>query len=246
MTSDTENPDFQAHDALFHAYQAKGGMLSYSEWMHAKAAKAVANGRVHATLGLNLKRDPDWFAAGRANFEQLLEHHPFPRTARLCDYGCGSLRVAKHFIERQDAGTFIGMDPTSEFIDLARPHLTELIALKAPLLGSVAELTNPAIKANIDVLYTVSVLRHVPPAERPTFFNTIARIAHAKGAVIILDAHLTKAATRFAKSGWSSTIDDLQQALPAFDLIRDCPKASRGDTRDYGTKRHDLVFRRTG
>jgi len=217
MTANVQ-PEFD--EEAFEAWLAKHPGGVYSQFSAAKVQSALRKGRAHPTLGSRLETPGDWWEAGKPIFEKLLDLNPVPEAAKVCDYGCGSLRVGAHFIKRQEPGCFIGLDVTQDFIAYGRELVgQELVDSKRPRLGAISEMIDEAAAFDVDLLYSTHVAIHVHPHEKAAYFENIKRIAHKPGGVIIFDALIVKEPIRFRRSGWGWPIDFYLSSMRPLRLI---------------------------
>lgn len=240
-----ETGDFSDFDQMYEAWRAAtGSNATFSEWAHIRALEGLRKGQQHATLGCNLAPDRDWFSHGREEFEQIIRLCPISPEEAVCDYGCGSLRIGKHFIERQSAGNYVGIDPNIGLIELGASKLSALIARKSPVLGAPQDTVEKAISAKAKITFSMSVMRHVHPDEHDRFFSTLLDISQHPGAFLLLDAHVADEPTRFARSGWAWPKDYYSRRLSELRLSKCEPERDSEDVRARGTRRHIFLFQR--
>jgi SAM-dependent methyltransferase len=213
----------------------------YSQFSAAKVAYSIRKGRPHPTLGPRLQREGDWWDAGKPIFNEILDFYPIAETAKVCDYGCGSLRISGHFIKRQPRDCFFGLDVTEDFIAYGRELIgPELIKEKRPQLGAISKKIDEAVAYNADVLYSTHVAIHVHPDEKRGYIDNIKRIAHRPGATIVFDALIAKQPVRFRNSGWGWPIGFYLEAMEPLRLIG---IAYRREREDVGQE-YFLAFQR--
>jgi SAM-dependent methyltransferase len=183
-------------------------------------AYSLRKGRAHPTLGLNLQAEGDWWDAGKPIFNRVLDLHPITEAAKVCEYGCGSLRVGAHFIERQSRDCFFGLDVTEDFIAYGRELIgPTLLEDKRPRLGTISKKIDEAVAFDVDMLYSTHVAIHVHPDEKQTYIDNIKRIAHKPGSTIIFDALIVRQHVRFRNSGWGWPMDFYLKAMEPFQLV---------------------------
>lgn len=211
--------EVEKFDAAFEKWRQQNPEGSFSQFSAEKVSAALDRGVPHATLGLNLKNG-SWEDHGLpvANTIESLTRQVTGRwdtSLKVCDYGCGSLRVGRHFIQRQEPGCYAGIDVTEDFIDRARPLLAEEIAAKQPVVGTIAGRIDEVEGMGIDVLFSHNVYCHIHPDEVDTYFDNIKRIVHKPGSVAIIQALCSQTPLRHQKSGWAWPLDFvLSKMLP--------------------------------
>ncbi len=217
------------HDQ-FTAWRAKNSEGSYSQFSVEKIAASIAEGRPHPTLGPNLSTSNDWRSAGIPIFNQVMEMSQIPADAKVCEYGCGSMRIGVHFIERQPPGHYCGLDVTEDFIDYGRRLIGQnLLHAKRPLLGSIADNIDQAVQFDSQILFSTHVAIHVHPGEKMQFFRNIKKIAHSSGSTIIFDALISPQPVRFRNSGWGWPIGFYLENMQPFKLVSIIYRRDRDD-----------------
>jgi ubiquinone/menaquinone biosynthesis C-methylase UbiE len=122
---------------------------------------------------------------------------------RVLDIGCGSGVVTRAIGKRvSPGGAVVGLDPSSELLDVARAHAAEagLGGLVDFQTGDCRNLAFP--EASFDVVVAATVLTHVPEAGKA--LPEMVRVARAGGRVGVFDfdgdglliAHPDRAITR--------------------------------------------------
>jgi hypothetical protein len=96
----------------------------------------------------------------------------------LVDYGCGSLRIGRHFIEFLGPGNYCGLDVTDRFYSEGLESLDAILRTeKTPRLATI----EPSILGQFrrsppDFIISFSVLPHVPPQEIDGYLKTITSL----------------------------------------------------------------------
>ena len=217
-------------DEAFGNWLQKHPGRPYSEFSAQKVASGLRKGTPHPTLGRNLTAGGEWWDAGRPVFEELLALHNTPEDAKVCEYGCGSLRVGAHFIRRQPARSYFGLDVTGDFIKHHQIDET-LWNEKQPETGRIADQIGDAEAFGADLLFATHVAIHVHPEEKQAFFENIKKIISRPGGLIIFDALIAKEPVRFRNSGWGWPIGFYLAGMQPFKLIH---MQYRRDREDVG------------
>ena len=198
-------------DKGFEDYKRSNPGATFAQFYVDKALRTINAGDAHSTLGTRLydKRpesqgESDFREAGRAAFaryRKLLKMNP---QHKLVDYGCGSLRLGIHFIEYLEAGNYMGLDVTRDFIDIGVSAAKDLVARKYPELDAISP-ASLAMAAAFEADFVVSnaVSYHVHPDETDDYFANLARICAKPGARLMFDAKLADEPVRFRERGWA-------------------------------------------
>lgn len=188
---------------------------SYADFYAHVIAARLARGGSHRTLGprdywtelLPLgagSRDPsDFRARGKEYFDWFLSRN-LRRDMMCIDYGCGSLRVGQHFIEYLDTGGYLGLDIIDRFYRDGMSMMEGRVVLRHQprFLIIDAETLMRAREARPDLIFSTSVLQHVPPDEVAVFFANIIGLMH-KDSVAIIHFRAAMTTARIAASTWT-------------------------------------------
>jgi hypothetical protein len=201
---------------------------SFADYYSENIAEKLDRGVAHTTLGkrdrpkvpvapgADLVERPHW-DRGFEPFQFLLGLGLQP-AHRCVDYGCGSLRIGMHLLDYLDAGNYWGVDVTDRFykdgLDLLKP---DTLAAKAPRLDVIAPASLAAVKQwRPDVVFSFSVLLHVPPAELQDYLAKVAGLlATGARAVVVFDA--SGKDMRLSAKSWSYSRETLRGALRKID-----------------------------
>jgi hypothetical protein len=139
-------------------------------------------------------------------------------TQRCLDYGCGSLRIGMHFIDYLEPGNYWGVDVTDRFYEDGRALLNpEFTRDKAPRFGVISDATLEAVRHwKPDIVFSVSVLMHVPPAEVDRYFQRILGMLNGGAKAIILFDR-TARNKRIAPLAWGYTECFLRERILHLD-----------------------------
>lgn len=140
-----------------------------------QAERRLDSGEVHVTLGAKSVLSPRFLESGRAQLD-LLVRGGLGRGERVIEYGCGSLRVGRHLIEYLDPERYVGLDLTERFW---REGLTTIdagvLAEKRPRFAVIGPATlEREAQRPPDVVVSIGVVIHVPPAELDDYFRSLA------------------------------------------------------------------------
>jgi hypothetical protein len=201
---------------------------SFADYYSESIAGKLDRGVAHTTLG---KRDrpkvpvaPGAELVERPHWDRGVEPFQFLRSLglrpehRCVDYGCGSLRVGMHLIDYLDAGNYWGVDVTDRFyrdgLELLQP---EAVPAKAPRFDVISRESLARIGAwRPDIVFSFSVLLHVPPSELPDYLaKVVGLLAKDSRAIIVFDA--TARDIRFSAKSWGHSRDRLRAELRKID-----------------------------
>ena len=116
--------DFEFQDRAYYAQKKKDPSTSYAAFMMERVAGAVAKGAGHNSLGSNIVRPngETGRVLGRRGKQSPPAHEvvDLKGTERVCDYGCGSLRIGAHFIKRLPPAHFYGVDVVDTFFEIGK------------------------------------------------------------------------------------------------------------------------------
>ncbi len=212
-------------NARWQAWQKENPGRSFADYYAQQISSSLAAGQPHRTLGMadysdsslisgRGKYSTDRFASrGFSKFAALRDWNLRPEE-RVIDYGCGSLRVGQHLIRYLDRGNYTGLDVTDAFyrdgLRMLEPGLAEA---KAPTLAVIDDLLLRRLAMNPpDVVLSVAVVMHVPPAELETFFSRLLSLVGPHTRVMV---HLDVAdqEMRTAPKSWAYTAERYRQLI---------------------------------
>lgn len=112
-----------------------------------------------------------------------------PGSVRALDVGCGAGLMERYL----DAlGSLTGVDPSEQMIEAARkdnPRVDYRVADGTSL---------PFEDGSFDLAFTVCVLHHVPPEQRPAFVAELARVTRPRGVAVVMEHNPFNPLTRLA------------------------------------------------
>jgi SAM-dependent methyltransferase len=209
----------ETYDAALQAWQIENPGKKFSHFSAAWVKKSLSKGVKHTTLGTKLIGEADWWKNGHPFYRKIIDMVDLPMNAKVCDYGCGSLRVGVHFIKRQHANCYFGLDVTDDFIKQGKAKARDIISKKRARTGTIEEKLTDAIKFSPDFLFTANVACHVHPDEVDEFYSNIRRIVHKNGGLVFLHCHISDEMFRYQRSGWSWPLDFYDKKMSNFELI---------------------------
>jgi SAM-dependent methyltransferase len=202
-------------------FKAERPDSTFTRFFWERELAKVRRGESHASLGSSLSRAPSWARGGEALFGAYRDILGLTSTARVMDYGCGSLRLGFHLIRFLDPHCYFGLDLLEELIEIGKQLAGRpLLELKAPVLAVLNERTL-AQGRNFDAEFVIStaVAYHIPPEETASFFANLAMLAHARGARVMFDAKLASKPLRYTDSGWAWPLRFYQEAMAPLQFV---------------------------
>lgn len=214
------------NDADADASRRANPHTGYSAYFMERVAKRIADGAGHNSLGANLVRDGesrgDFREAGRAKAKRFMQLLDISDSARVVEYGCGSLRVGVHFIEKLGPACFFGLDVTDSLYRLGIDLVgTPVIERKKPILRTITpESVSEAAAFQPTAVYSSAVCTHVHPDEAAFYFGSLQAICRANSARLVFDAAVSKEHLRYANRGWAWPEDWYARQLPQLNQRR--------------------------
>ena len=198
---------------------------TFKEFYAESVTAALAGTKQHASLGPVLKTGRSETAL--RTFNELVAQGISPADT-LVDYGCGTLRVGRPFIEFLEPDRYIGMDIDQRILDAGRGNLpAELIESKRPLLEVISpESLNRVAAKRPKWIFSKGVLQHVPPDELNEFFENLAHLVRA-GATAFVFARCAEESTPLSAKSWLHDLDQLQAAATRHGMALDRPARRR-------------------
>jgi SAM-dependent methyltransferase len=231
-------------DAGFARWKAQNPTGRFSDYATMALNRQIERGVDHATLGSRLKSGNDWRTDGLDNFRLITERIAPGPAAKICDYGCGTLRVGVHVIERQDRGCYFGMD-VSDYLLAEGLRLVgnDLLDEKRPVIGTIDATLATAIAAGVDLVFSFNVASHIHPDEQRDYTGNLLALCHRPGARLLLNVVTHAVPVRFQPSGWAWTLDHYRDWLSPLALV-DTFSYGRTDKDGIAIDGHLLTFER--
>jgi len=206
MSSASGTDKWKADDD-FEEYKKAHPGADYSKFYTTRTAAMVRTGKQHNSLGNNIVTDgvSDFWETGAKQAQRLMRLGDVQPSYRVVEYGCGSLRMAGHFMKLLEPGNFFGLDVIADFYEQGRANVgTELLEKARPRLAVISEESVAEAAAfQADFVFAHSVVIHVHPDILPKMFQNMARIASKPGARLAFNAMLHEPPVRYANLGWA-------------------------------------------
>lgn len=210
-------------------------------------------GKVHRTLGQASwskshlragtgERAAAFAAEGVPQFERLWAMRPEGDGA-VVDYGCGSLRIGQHFIRRLGPGKYWGLDVTDRFYNDGLRLLPEtLVAERAPHLAVIGEAAlATAAAARPSFIFSISVMKHVPPDELEAYWRNVLSLA-GTGSLVVIDGNLAHRAMRTGGKNWAYPEDRLRHILATLRPMAPLRVERLGKDMAFAGEAYDRAF----
>ncbi|HEX4861285.1 MAG TPA: hypothetical protein VFV07_08615, partial [Rhizomicrobium sp.] len=129
---------FARREARYRKFREKNPDATFSRYLMEQQLKNLSAGP--GALKVALAGSEDFWSSGEAKARKLMAAAAVEPRHRVIEYGCGSLRIAAHFIRHLAPGNFFGLDVVSGFYEAGRAAMGEaLIAQKTPHLAVIDE-----------------------------------------------------------------------------------------------------------
>jgi SAM-dependent methyltransferase len=117
-----------------------------------------------------------------------------PRELAFLDFGCGPGETER-FLEGQ-VGSLVGVDTSAAMVDHAREQ-NPWATYHAIEAGD----KTPMADGSVDVCFAICVLHHVPPPQRPSVMQEMARVTRPGGLIALFEHNPLNPVTRHAVAG---------------------------------------------
>ena len=235
-------------DARYAVWRLRHPHAEFSSYYAAVMCAALDRGRGHVHLGrrqwvksvLTSSKGKDWttddFAGRGRDIYERLSSHISSAASTVVDYGCGSLRVGQHFIRGLDTGRYWGLDVTDRFYNdglalLGGPTVEE----KQPHTAVIDDAALAAARAaGPDLVYSIAVLRFVPPNELSTYWCRLLSLMAAH-TVAVVEFQMAPRDMRILGKDWAYSEARIRAAiasvLPGADIrIEELPREGKPST----------------
>lgn len=235
-------------DVRYALWRLRNPDAEFSSYYTAVMCSALDRGRGHVHLGrrqwvksvLSSSKGKEWtpddFAErGREIYQRLAGYMTTPPRT-VVDYGCGSLRVGQHFIRRLDSGHFWGLDVTDRFYNDGLALLEAgTVADKKPHVAVIDDEALAAARAaRPDLVYSIAVLRFVPPNELETYWYRLLSLMAVR-TVTVVEFQMAPSDMRVLGKDWAYSEAHIREViatvLPGASVrIEVLPREGKPDT----------------
>ncbi len=165
---------------------------------------------------------------------------------RVVEYGCGSLRIAGHFIKLLDAGSFFGLDVIADFYEMGIDNIGKaLVEEKKPRLAVISDETvAEAAEFQPDFVFAHAVVLHVHPEIVTQLFRNLSAIASKPGSVLAFNVMLHDPHVRYNALGWAWPEQFYCDQLPGFEIVNIKRGAKLQDKAGYDVRGAMFTVRR--
>lgn len=146
-------------------------------------------------LGVGLETGAEYLGFGLLIKDAILQQTGLPSTGSVLDIGCGSGRIARHFVDyTRSPGRYVGMDIQRPFIDWCTEHLSQVNerlefyhqdvyngAYNPEGKVKTSEYRFPFEDASFDAIILYSVFTHLLPQDAQNYLQEIARLLKPGG-----------------------------------------------------------------
>ena len=235
-------------DQAFEIHRKTHPDADHSVFWTNRAAEKIREGGPHNSLGNNIVTNgiSDFWQTGARQAQRLLKIGSVVPSHRVVEYGCGSLRVAGHFIKLLDAGNFFGLDVIPDFYEMGVDNIGQaLIEEKRPRMAVISsESVAEASAFQPDFVFAHAVIIHVHPDFVTELFQNLSAIASKPGAVLAFNVMLHDPPVRYNELGWAWPERFYSEQLPGFEVVDINRSPKLLDKGGYGIRGAMLTFRR--
>lgn len=177
---------FLKHKLQYLKWRVKNLDKSFADYYVYQVNSTLKKDKVHPTLGKNIKNESKFYRTAEIEKKILIQAGLKP-THRIVDYGCGSLRIGEALIPYLNKGNYIGLDKEETFFNEGKKRLPDsLLKEKAPIFKTISDNNLKIIQEmGIDMVFSGSVLYHVPKKELKNYLENIISLTKPGGKIII-------------------------------------------------------------
>jgi hypothetical protein len=214
------------NDLTFRFWQLAHRGGSFADYYVWRISRKLDRNRPHKTLGRRVFRPGGAVACGalhdRDSFARtgLRPFHWVAHVAGLtegdvvADFGCGSLRLGQHFMQRVAPGSYWGLDVSDRFfregLDVLGP---DEVARFRPNLRVISEASlAEARAASPSLVVAVAVLKHVPQSEWDRFFDGLMNLVTERTRLVLTFDAAEKPERILGKS-WAYPIEMVEREI---------------------------------
>jgi hypothetical protein len=183
---------------------------SYYAWV---VTRKLKRGRAHPAIGPTAKA-----ARGEREMIEVLLQHGLQPHHTFADYGCGSLRLGRPFVEFLEPGKFWGLDLAQEFLDEGIRYVgSDLQQQKRPNLRVIDDAGLAAAKAaRPDFIGAWHVCGKIPDQILDSFFRKVLGMMH-EGTQVFLQFEDTGRREQLHGLAWSLPEEMMIAAVKRID-----------------------------
>lgn len=212
------NEKYSTYDQPFYDAKIRNPDLTYAKFMMRRQYDYVLNGGTHASLGENV---PDMHEKGLFNFNNYKKMVNFSETAKVAEFGCGSLRIGRFFIDYLPNGNYLGLDVEPNLIEIGKKMISDNISKKDPILLDTSESSIEfGEKFSADFVFSNSVAYHVHQDDLKEYFSNLRRLTQKSGAILIFDAKISDQAVRYNSGGWAWPLELYERLLSPLKFVK--------------------------
>jgi Methyltransferase domain len=211
---------FAKRETRYRKFKEKNPDVAFSRYLMERQLRNLSSGS--GALKVAFASSEEFWSSGRGKAEKLMAAAAIEPHHKVIEYGCGSLRIAAHFIRRLAPGNFLGLDVVSGFYEAGKAAIGEtLITEKTPRFAVIDEAALAEAEAfAADFVYSNVVCVHVHPSEIKTYFDNLARLTRKPGARLIFNAELYGSPLRYTFDGWAWPLEFYEDGLSSLTFVR--------------------------
>jgi SAM-dependent methyltransferase len=210
--------DYEKFDRSFAVFQAEHPSASFAQFYAHTFLERIRLGNPTATLGPVLK-DPDRHLETRATFAAIVRASGLEPRMRVIEYGCGTLRLGRHFIRYLRRRNFMGYDVIPEFLDMGRQSVgPALLGKRKPALHVIdpGSLPHEGIAFRADLVVSIAVSFHVHPGELDFYLQSLSALTHHR---LVLGVNLGPT-FRYGNVSWRRPLETYVDGLRGLRFVR--------------------------
>ncbi|NOT45024.1 MAG: class I SAM-dependent methyltransferase [Acidobacteria bacterium] len=165
------------YPARYYIWKLLNPRGDFGDYYVSSIERQLDRGGAHPTLGGRRKDAGTFETSGRLLVDWLVSDGLQP-SDRLVDFGCGSLRLGRHFLTYLQAGHYIAMDLSDRFYQEGLAQLPEdLVGASRPRFFLIDDANLVTVAAERpEVVVSFAVLIHIPLDGVSEYFGRIARL----------------------------------------------------------------------
>jgi cyclopropane fatty-acyl-phospholipid synthase-like methyltransferase len=215
---------FDTRQAQYLRFKKKRPNASFAEFLTESHCRSVTKGKRENPSGaieVALGDSETFWKSGEAHAHRLFAEMSLRRDHKVIEYGCGSLRLAAHFIRYLDPEHFFGLDVISGYYELGKAAIEQdILEEKSPQFAVISDASiAQAQEFGADRVYSNLVCVHVHPDEIGTYFQNLVRLTHRPGSRLIFNAEISDTAIRYKFNCWAWPMAFYRESLCDLDFV---------------------------